>query len=65
MKRKSKMSTALLIRLLGGLMVPFMICLLFIAIQIYQDIRVDKAEAYSSLLDVAAQNMDASVWRNR
>ena len=61
MKRKSKMSTALLIRLLGGLMVPFMICLLFIAMQIYKDIRVDKAEAYSTLLDVAAQNMDASM----
>ena len=61
MKSKSKMRTALLTRLLGGLMVPFMICLLFIAMQIYQDIRVDKAEAYSTLLDVAAQNMDASM----
>ena len=61
MKRKSKMSTALLTRLLGGLLVPFMVCLLFIAMQIYGDIRVDKAEAYSTLLGVVAQNMDASM----
>ena len=61
MKRKSKMSVALLIRLVGGLLVPFMVSLIFIMIQTYTDVRDDKAKAYSTLLDVVAQNMDASM----
>ena len=61
MKRKGKMRGALLIRLVGGLLVPFMAILLFIAVQTYTDIREDKANAYSTLLGVVAQNMDASM----
>ena len=45
MKRKGKMRGALLIRLVGGLLVPFMAILLFIAVQTYTDIREDKANA--------------------
>ena len=61
MKRKSKMSTALLGRLLIGLVVPFMACLLFIAMQTYTDVREDKAQAYATLIKVVTQNMDATL----
>ena len=61
MKRKSKMSSALMLRLLVGLVIPFMGCLLYIAMQTYKDVRVDKAQAYSTLIEVVAQNMDATL----
>ena len=61
MKRKSKMSSALMLRLLVGLVIPFMGCLLYIAMQTYKDVRVDKARAYSTLIEVVAQNMDATL----
>ncbi len=61
MKRKSKMRGALLIRLLGGLLVPFMAILLFIAMQTYNNVREDKAQAYSTLIKVVAQNMDGAM----
>lgn len=61
MKRKSKMSTALLGRLLIGLVVPFMACLLFIAMQTYTDVQEDKAQAYATLIKVVTQNMDATL----
>lgn len=61
MKEKSKMSGALLLRLVGGLLVPFMAILLFISIQTYNGVREDKAQAYSTLIAVVSQNMEANL----
>lgn len=58
-KRKHKMSSVILLRLLVGLVVPFMVCLMMIALQTYQDVQKDKAQSYSTLIKVVAQNMDA------
>ena len=63
MKRKSKMSGALLVRLLGGLLVPFLAILLFIAMQTYSSVREDKAQAYSTLIAVVSQNMETALAR--
>lgn len=61
MKRKGKMSSALLLRLLVGLVIPFTACLLFIAMQTYTDVQEDKAQAYATLIEVVTQNMDATL----
>ena len=61
MKKKGKMSGALLIRLVGGLLVPFMAILLFISVQTYNSVREDKAQAYSTLMSVVSQNMEATL----
>ena len=61
MKRKSKMRVALLVRLLVGLVIPFVACLLFLALQTYNNVREDKAQAYSTLIEVVAGNVDATL----
>ena len=61
MKKKGKMSGALLLRLVGGLLVPFMAILLFISMQTYNGVREDKAQAYSTLIAVVSQNMEANL----
>ena len=60
-KKKGKMSGALLLRLVGGLLVPFMAILLFISLQTYNGVREDKAQAYSTLIKVVSQNMEATL----
>ena len=60
-KKKGKMSGALLLRLVGGLLVPFMAVLLFISLQTYNGVREDKAQAYSTLIKVVSQNMEATL----
>lgn len=60
-KKKGKMSGALLLRLVGGLLVPFMAVLLFISLQTYNGVREDKAQAYSTLIAVVSQNMEATL----
>ena len=61
MRKKGKMRGALLVRLLGGMLVPFLAILLFIAMQTYNNVRDDKAQAYSTLIKVVAQNMDGAM----
>ena len=60
-KKKGRMSGALLLRLVGGLLVPFMAILLFISMQTYNGVREDKAQAYSTLIAVVSQNMEANL----
>lgn len=61
MKRKGKMGSAFLFRLLLGLVIPFCIILGFIAIRVYGNLREDKAEAYTTLLGVMANSLETSM----
>lgn len=60
-KKNGRMSGALLLRLVGGLLVPFMAVLLFISMQTYHGVREDKAQAYATLIAVVSQNMEATL----
>lgn len=58
MKKRGKMRTAFLIRLVGGLVIPFMAMMLFVAMQVYSGVRADKAEAYTTLVGVMADSLE-------
>lgn len=58
MKKKGKMRNAFLRRLSIGLVLPFAIILGFIAIRIYYNIRLDKANAYTTLVKVLSDNLE-------
>ncbi len=58
MKRHGKMRNAFLVRLLFGLVVPFFVVLLIVALQVYQNVRADKEEQYTTLVESIADNME-------
>lgn len=57
MKRKQKLKTAFIKRLLCGLVLPFLLLLSVIAVRVYGNVRQDKAESYSLIARTTAENM--------
>lgn len=47
MKRKQKLKTAFIKRLLCGLVLPLLLLLTVITVRVYGNVRSDKAESYS------------------
>lgn len=61
MRRKGKMRSAFLVRMLLGLVLPFCIILSFIAMRVYQDLRLDKARAYTTLVEVLSDHLEETM----
>lgn len=57
MKRKQKLKTAFIKRLLFGLVLPFLLLLSVIAVRVYGNVRSDKAESYTIIAKTTAENM--------
>ena len=54
MKRKEKLKSAFLKRLLLGLVLPFLLILSVIAVRVYGNVRKDKAESYTIIAKTTA-----------
>lgn len=57
MKRKQKLKTAFIKRLLCGLVLPLLLLLTVITVRVYGNVRSDKAESYSIIAKTTADNM--------
>lgn len=58
MKKQSKLRNAFLLRLLLWLVLPFLLILLLIAARVYSSVRTDKSEAYATLVQTKAANLE-------
>ena len=56
-KRQGRLRNAIMLRLMFGLVVPFLIALCFLFMLIYQNVRDDKAQAYTLLAENMADNV--------
>lgn len=57
MKRKEKLKSAFLKRLLLGLVLPFLLIHSVISVRVYGNVRKDKAESYTIIAKTTAENM--------
>lgn len=58
MRREKRLKNAFLKRLLLGLVFPFLVILLVIAVRVYGNVRKDKAESYTLIAKTTAENMN-------
>lgn len=61
MKKTNNMRRAILKNLIVGLLVPFVIILLFISLQIYKDVETDKEDAYLDMIQMMSDNMNEMI----
>ncbi len=60
-KRQGRLRNAIMIRLMLGLVVPFLAALWFLFMMIYQNVRDDKAQAYTLLAETMADNVTSVI----
>ena len=63
MGKKKSMKVSLMCRLLLGLLVPFLFVLDAITVQIYTDVRADKAESYSMIAEMMAKDVNQVIYK--
>lgn len=57
-KRQGSIRNVFILRLLTGLVLPFGLVLLFIAVTAYSDFRKDKAVVYKAWIEIIAENLE-------
>ena len=60
-KRQGKLRNAIMLRLMLGLVVPFLAVLWFLFMLTYQNVRDDKAQAYTLLAETMADNVTSVI----
>ena len=60
-KKKSSMRNIFLRNLLLGMLLPFVLILFVIAYQIFKDVQQDKADTYSTMAEMIADNVNGVV----
>ena len=58
MRREKRLKNAFLKRLLLGLVFPFLMIPLVIAVRVYGNVRKDKAQSYTMIAKITADNMN-------